>query len=92
MGEKLANNLERLFEGAGDIKPSILHGDLWTGNYSTANGQPAVYDPASYYDHSEAEFGMSWCAGFTDAFYEGYHELVPRAPGCAAARQALPAA
>lgn len=22
-------------------------------------------DPARYYSHHEAEFGMSWCAGFT---------------------------
>lgn len=32
-------------------------------------------DPATYYGHSEAEFGMSWCAGFTDAFYTGMQAL-----------------
>ena len=28
-----------------------------------ADGQPAIFDPAAYYGHHEAEFGMSWCAG-----------------------------
>lgn len=27
----------------------------------------AAKDPATYYGHHEAEFGMSWCAGFTRA-------------------------
>ena len=31
--------------------------------------------------HHEAEFGMQWCAGFSSEFWEGYHELIPRAPG-----------
>lgn len=35
----------------------MLHGDLWSGNIGTANGQPAVFDPAVYHGHSEAEFG-----------------------------------
>jgi hypothetical protein len=37
--------------------------DLWSGNIASVNGRPAVYDPACYYGHHEAEFGMSWCAG-----------------------------
>lgn len=32
MGDKLCDNLETLFEGAGEIRPSVLHGDLWSGN------------------------------------------------------------
>lgn len=31
--------------------------------------------------HHEAEFGMQWCAGFSGAFWEAYHEIIPRAPG-----------
>jgi len=64
---------------AGGLVPSVLHGDLWSGNYGAAAlggdavARPAVFDPAVYYGHSEAEFGMSWCAGFTDDFWRSYH-------------------
>lgn len=59
----------------------MLHGDLWSGNISGVDGQPSVFDPAVYYGHSEADFGMSWCAGFNSAFYEAYHKVLPKAPG-----------
>lgn len=81
LGDKLAANLEGLFEGAGTIRPATLHGDLWSGNMGTAKGRPVIFDPATYYGHHEAEFGMSWCAGFSSAFYDAYHEIIPRAPG-----------
>eukprot|EP00929_Paragymnodinium_shiwhaense_P054987 TRINITY_DN27576_c0_g1_i4.p1 TRINITY_DN27576_c0_g1~~TRINITY_DN27576_c0_g1_i4.p1 ORF type:complete len:238 (-),score=33.13 TRINITY_DN27576_c0_g1_i4:321-1034(-) len=73
------NNLEDLFTD-GDIKPSVLHGDLWSGNYSGSNRGPAIYDPAVYYGHHEAEWGMSWCASLSGSFWEGYRELIPEAP------------
>jgi hypothetical protein len=64
LGEKLCDNLEVLFEDVGSsIRPAVLHGDLWSGNIASVGGQPAIFDPAVYYGHSEAEFGMSWCAG-----------------------------
>ena len=72
--------LDKLFEGI-TITPSVLHGDLWSGNMAAVDGQPAVFDPATYYGHSEAEFGMSWCAGFSDSFYRGYWEVNPKAKG-----------
>lgn len=37
MGDMLCGNLEKLFEGAGEIRPSILHGDLWSGNIAGWN-------------------------------------------------------
>mmetsp|Transcript_3099 Transcript_3099/g.11150 ORF Transcript_3099/g.11150 Transcript_3099/m.11150 type:complete len:213 (+) Transcript_3099:776-1414(+) len=80
MGTKLADNLEDLFEGI-TVKPSILHGDLWSGNLTAVDGHPSVFDPATYYGHHEAEFGMSWCASFGNKFYEAYHELIPKEPG-----------
>lgn len=70
----------RLFEGV-EVRPSILHGDLWSGNISSSDGEPAIFDPACYYGHHEAEWGMSWCAGFTPAFWKGYRELIPKDPG-----------
>lgn len=29
----------------------------------------------------QAEFGMSWCAGFSASFWSAYHDLIPRAKG-----------
>ena len=67
------------------VKPSVLHGDLWSGNISGVDGDPSIFDPAVYYGHSEADFGMSWCAGFSSAFYDAYHRVLPKAPGQALA-------
>jgi len=80
LGEKLCNKLDTFFEGI-EVKPSILHGDLWSGNIAAADGQPCIFDPASYYGHHEAEFGISWCAGFSQDFWTAYHEVIPRQPG-----------
>ncbi|XP_064976782.1 protein-ribulosamine 3-kinase, chloroplastic-like isoform X2 [Musa acuminata AAA Group] len=74
-GQRLMKNLQPLFEGV-VIEPCLLHGDLWSGNISSdKNGDPVILDPACYYGHTEAEFGMSWCAGFGGAFYSSYFEL-----------------
>ena len=51
-----------LFEdltGEKEIKPSLLHGDLWSGNIGSADGFPTIYDPAVYWGHNEAEWGVS---------------------------------
>lgn len=61
LGEELCEHLELFFEGL-EIRPSVLHGDLWSGNYAAVDGKAAIFDPATYYGHHEAEFGMSWCA------------------------------
>lgn len=62
------DRLDVLFEGV-EVKPSILHGDLWSGNMAAVDGAPAIFDPACYYGHHEAEFGASlWVAAkVTDA-------------------------
>uniref|UniRef100_A0A803MQ13 Protein-ribulosamine 3-kinase, chloroplastic n=1 Tax=Chenopodium quinoa TaxID=63459 RepID=A0A803MQ13_CHEQI len=58
-GQKLAKNLAPLFEDI-VIEPCLLHGDLWSGNVTyDKNGEPVILDPACYYGHNEAEFGMS---------------------------------
>ncbi|KAJ8467736.1 hypothetical protein OPV22_030288 [Ensete ventricosum] len=80
-GQRLMKNLQPLFEGVA-IEPCLLHGDLWSGNISSdKNGDPVILDPACYYGHNEAEFGMSWCAGFGGSFYSSYFEVMPKQPG-----------
>ncbi|KAJ3682099.1 hypothetical protein LUZ60_014672 [Juncus effusus] len=81
LGEKLIKNMGPLFEGA-ELEPCLLHGDLWSGNISSdKEGNPVILDPACYYGHNEAEFGMSWCAGFGGEFYNSYFEVMPKQPG-----------
>jgi len=80
MGNKLCSKLEIFFEGI-DVRPSLLHGDLWSGNIADVDGTPCIFDPATYYGHHEAEFGMSWCAGFEKKFWDAYHEVIPKAEG-----------
>ncbi|XP_019059778.1 PREDICTED: protein-ribulosamine 3-kinase, chloroplastic [Tarenaya hassleriana] len=80
-GHRLIKNMESLFENV-DVEPCLLHGDLWSGNITyDKNGEPVILDPACYYGHSEAEFGMSWCAGFGPSFYNAYFEIMPKQPG-----------
>jgi len=74
------DGLNSLFTGI-TVKPSILHGDLWSGNVAGSGGKPTIFDPASYYGHHEAEWGMSWCASFGGQFWEGYRELIPKDEG-----------
>ncbi len=67
----------------GDVAPSLLHGDLWGGNYLIAkDGTPYLIDPAVYYGHSEVDLAMSRLfGGFGNRFYEAYAEVIPPAPG-----------
>ncbi|KAJ1299098.1 hypothetical protein BS78_01G505100 [Paspalum vaginatum] len=80
-GQRLIKNIRPLFDGA-VLEPCLLHGDLWSGNISSdTNGDPVILDPACYYGHNEAEFGMSWCAGFGGEFYSAYFQVMPKQPG-----------
>jgi hypothetical protein len=42
------------------VKPSVLHGDLWSGNIASVDGQPAVFDPAMYYGAHAHVHQDSW--------------------------------
>lgn len=80
-GQRLVKNLRPLFENV-VIEPCLLHGDLWSGNITyDKSGEPVILDPACYYGHNEAEFGMSWCASFGGSFYNAYFEVMPKQPG-----------
>ena len=55
---------------------SIVHGDLWSGNADiTADGEPTIFDPATYYGDRETDIAMTELfGGFPAAFYQGYNQ------------------
>jgi fructosamine-3-kinase len=63
--------------------PSLLHGDLWSGNAGfLGDGTPVVFDPAVYYGDAEADLAMTELfGGFPPSFYEGYREVRQIAAG-----------
>ncbi len=69
-------------------KPSLLHGDLWGGNSAfTEDGEPVIYDPASYYGDHEADLAMTELfGGFGGDFYAAYREVFPVDAGYAVRR------
>ncbi len=68
--------LARLDEILGDHRPrpSLLHGDLWGGNWGAdAAGMPVIFDPAVYYGDRETDLAMTYLfGGFGRAFYAAY--------------------
>jgi fructosamine-3-kinase len=70
------------------VVPSLLHGDLWGGNYLIdAQGSPVLIDPAVYYGDREAEIAFTELfGGFGPRFYAAYNEAWPLDPGYAERR------
>lgn len=66
-----------------DEPPSLLHGDLWNGNYMfNLEGNACIYDPAVYFGHREMDIAMTRLFGRFDAdFYNGYNEEYPLEKG-----------
>jgi fructosamine-3-kinase len=77
-GERLCERLAHFFT---DYRPapSLLHGDLWGGNWaSDAGGQPVLFDPAVYFGDREADIAMTHLfGGFGPSFYEAYWRTWP---------------
>ncbi len=78
LGEKLLLEMPKLFSGR-EIKPSMLHGDLWGGNVAgLKDGTPVIFDPAFYYGDREADIAMTYVfGGFTPNFYASYQRVFP---------------
>ena len=79
---------DRLLVRLDDLLPaeppaSVLHGDLWSGNFLAANdGRAALIDPAASFGHREADLAMTELFGGFDAgFYDAYRTAWPLAPG-----------
>jgi len=78
----LENKIEEII-GSSNDKPSLLHGDLWGGNYMVdENGNACLIDPAVYYGNREADLAMTKLfGGFNSEFYSSYNETFPLADG-----------
>lgn len=63
--------------------PSLLHGDLWSGNAAqVSGGGPVIFDPACYYGDREADIAMAELfGGFPVSFYAAYRSAWPLDPG-----------
>jgi protein-ribulosamine 3-kinase len=77
--QKAEKIYKRLNELIPEEKPSLLHGDLWSGNIMAAeNDTPCVFDPAVYYGHREMDIAMTVLfGGFPDEFYNRYSDVFP---------------
>ena len=81
LGERLMARFAVLIDHA--PSPSLLHGDLWGGNMAfTDDGDPVIYDPATYYGDREADLAMTELfGGFSPDFYAAYRDAWPLEPG-----------
>jgi fructosamine-3-kinase len=78
--EKLCEKLETLFPTE---DASLLHGDLWSGNFLCTEGEgAALLDPAVYFGNREMDIAMSHLfGGFQAEFYQAYNEAYPLQEG-----------
>jgi fructosamine-3-kinase len=62
--------------------PSLLHGDLWSGNCAAIAGQPVIFDPACYWGDRECDLAMLPTAlGWATPFLAGYQSVYPLSEG-----------
>jgi protein-ribulosamine 3-kinase len=81
-GARLLEALPALLQGHRP-RASLLHGDLWGGNWlASSNGEPVLFDPAVYYGDRETDLAMTRLfGGFGAAFYRAYESAAPLPAG-----------
>lgn len=62
--------------------PSLLHGDLWAGNYMIDDqDHPWLIDPAAYVGHAETDLALTELfGGFDSTFYAAYRSAAGEDP------------
>lgn len=78
IGMRLNERIGHFFH---DYRPlaSLLHGDLWNGNWAAdKTGNPVIYDPACYYGDHQADLAMmELFGGPGQRFFAAYNEVFP---------------
>lgn len=79
--QKLLDHMDRFY--IEPDHPSLVHGDLWSGNHMTGtDGKAWLIDPATYVGHPEADLAMTELFGrCPQSFYDAYAEAAPMQPG-----------
>jgi fructosamine-3-kinase len=83
LNAKLIDQFEILYRKLDNIfdkeNASLLHGDLWSGNFMCdENAKPVLIDPAVYFGHRSMDLAMTTLfGGFDKSFYEAYHHHFP---------------
>lgn len=79
LASKVFHRMEELFPVE---KPSLLHGDLWSGNALVdARGASWLIDPAVYYGHREMDLAMMRLfGGFSEEVFHAYQSEWPLMP------------
>lgn len=86
VSKRTQEQFEVLFTKLKDLipneQPSLLHGDLWSGNFKVCeSGEVAIFDPSVHYGHRETELAFTQLfGGFSTQFYHSYHEEYPLEP------------
>lgn len=80
--EKLLSSVEGILPDDAGFGPSLLHGDLWSGNYYPDDaGEPVLIDPAVYRGDGEVDLAMMELFGsLPSGFREGYEAVRPISP------------
>ncbi|KAG8446030.1 hypothetical protein GDO86_013780 [Hymenochirus boettgeri] len=64
------------------IFPSLLHGDFWEPNVAEDDSGPVLFDPGSFYGHSEFDLSIGEMFGeHGKTFFTSYHRKLPKAAG-----------
>ena len=89
LSKEMLHKLEKLGEKLPSLlvnePPSLIHGDLWSGNFIPGNnGEVCLIDPAVYYANREIEIAFTMLfGGFDNRFYSSYFEALPVEKGFA---------
>lgn len=87
LDRSIVSAFERFYKRIDEIfpnePPSLVHGDLWSGNFMVGQkGEPIIIDPAVYYGHREMDIAMSQLfGGFSNEFYNSYNKYFPLEKG-----------
>jgi fructosamine-3-kinase len=85
--EQLYDGLDERLAAAGKDGPSLLHGDLWSGNVHFTDEGSALIDPSSYYGHREVDLAMAALfGGFPGSFFAAYSSEWPLIAGAESRR------